>query len=281
MRPKNPDEVYIPIEKLLLPDTPKSLKIKTLRGKESRYFRILGWMEFAIANLYTEMPSLTDRDVKEALLSIGRDYAGIPAADELDLKDMLKWTLSMGLRDNPVTRHEFLLCLRYIADAIDVFRWADGNGYLETRAMLYGLLEKDWKGTNGGRMLDGKLAFERYPGGECSFIVPRSWGSADEMVFDALEMVESGDSKKVQKGFAMLESAVEMAPHHPLALSQLGFFLSENGYDEGARKHIEKVVEDGRKLFPKDFSPGKDTLPWGLPRTGPSSGACTGLDWRR
>ncbi len=277
---------FIPIEQLLLSDTPEIKKLETLRGKEENYAYILGPLEFTLAVFYTENPRIADKDIAKILKRLQSNYSG--SADESTLEGMLKMAASLSLQEIPVTTHEFLLCIDCILGSIENRSWIpDNRAYLRWIANFFGLLSQKEKRnfehlyseiqketgvekdlfTKG--KVKGKLKLEKAGKNSWSFGFPSSWSGVTTVVYDALELLQSQKQKDVQEGAAELRDSVEMAQCHPLALSQYGFFLCQNGDLEKGRKLIEDVVNDGRKLFPAGFTAGKDLLEWSCPENRP------------
>ena len=275
-------EEFVPIENLLLPDTEEVKELATLRGKEVQYEPILGPLEFSIALYYLENPKTTDQEIKKSLKKFQETRSGV-LEEENTLESCLKWAASMALQKTQFTNHEFLLAIQYIIDSIDNRSWVpDKRAYLNWIANFFRLFDKETKkqfdmfydmlskqvGTNknmltGGIAVGGKLKLKNAGENSWHFHLPSSWNDISTLVYDALELISSNNKKQVQEGMATLVAATEMTKDHPLALSELGFLLFQTGAKKEGLGLIEKVMADGRKLFPKKFELGKNFLEWG------------------
>jgi len=161
---------------LLLPDTDKiKKKLKTYEDLQIEdYSHILGPIEFSIASYYSENPAgLTDKKVfitlKSLLTDLNSEVASTSINDScsadcksdfdsqttrksktkvtkttaihLGLKNAINDITFRALKEGPITRHEFELCIRYILYTIDNRSWIPtGKGYLDWISNFFGFL---------------------------------------------------------------------------------------------------------------------------------------------
>lgn len=150
--------------------TENEKKPETLDELEiENYYHILYSIEFAIALHYVENPSITDKILLKELTSLVRRHSNGQSNVESNitkkakttnvananlksttmknhLATKLKQAAIGGLQEGPITREEFLLCIRYVMYCIDNRSWiSGGKGYLDWIANWFGLLEDEKK----------------------------------------------------------------------------------------------------------------------------------------
>ncbi len=114
----------------------------------------------------------------------------------------------------------------------------------------------------GNSNANGKTTLRHLSGNSWGFYYPLAWGDITEETYHALELMESETSRDRKTGINLLKDITNVIENHPLALSEYGFFLMDNGKKDEGLKLIQKVVENGKALFAENFSPGKDRLEW-------------------
>jgi hypothetical protein len=163
---------------LLLPNS-NNIKKKTKSYNDLQvedYSHILVPIEFSIASYYSEnQDDLTDKKVFITLASLLTDLNnGVTATSAIDscpadcksdpqttrksktkvtktmislgLKSTINNIALQALKESPVTRHEFELCIRYLLYAIDNRSWIPtGRGYLDWISNFFGFLKDEKK----------------------------------------------------------------------------------------------------------------------------------------
>lgn len=161
---------------LLLPDSDNiKKKLKTYADLQVEgYSHILGPIEFSIASYYSDnqdkltdnqvfttlMSLLTDLDNEKTVTIINSCFADCKTDPQtnrkskkaaktrisFELKNEISNTAIKALKENPVTRHEFELCIRYLLYAIDNRSWIPtGRGYLDWISNFFGFLKDEKK----------------------------------------------------------------------------------------------------------------------------------------
>lgn len=164
------------LEAFLLQDTDKTKKkMKTYQDLHVEdYYHIIGPIEFSIASYYSKKPTgLTDKKVfitlKSLLIDLNRKTASSSIDDSrstddesnsdfqpikksktkmtklatthLGLKSAINDVVLQVLKEHPITRYEFELCIKYILYVIDNRSWIPtGKGYLDWISNFFGLL---------------------------------------------------------------------------------------------------------------------------------------------
>lgn len=258
---------YIPIETLFSKETDEIKKISTFNKNEEKFARILGPIELSIVAYYIDNPDSTDKKIKAALKRLSRNISG--DYEENSVEDLVRTAACITLQEEPYTKHEFLLALKYIIDCINRRSYLNEKTvYLDDTVDFFGLpsvprmnSKKDFESIKSG--IKGSLKLDVADGNSWFFKYPPSWDKVTRIVYDALDMFDSSKEKDWDKGEKMLKIAFEIAPLHPLASYQYADFLYNTGKKDKAIKVVEDTITGCRKIFPKDFKAGKDLLEWG------------------
>lgn len=127
------------------PDTPGTMKIKTLRGKELEYADYVGTIEYSIAKyFYEDNRKIKDKDAISALKNIRENYDKNIAFFKLDLDREIIENFIEVIEEKPITHHEFKLAIDYILEVIDNRAWMeDEQAYLKWAAYIMGLFTEE------------------------------------------------------------------------------------------------------------------------------------------
>ncbi len=129
----------------LKPDTPETMKIKSLQGKEYEYSDYLGTIEYSIARYFYENDrKIKDKDAVSALKNIRKNYDKNISFFKRDLEKEILENLIELLEGEPITHHEFKLVIDYVLEVIDNRAWMeDEQAYLKWAAYVMGLFTEE------------------------------------------------------------------------------------------------------------------------------------------
>jgi hypothetical protein len=143
------EEDFIPIINFLLEDTEEAKKVTTLYQREEEYGEFLGLIEFFIANyFYFDNNKLKDKDVKRALRSLRNNLDSDLDSFKPLFERELVGVIFLGLKTfkRKITKHEFLLVLKYILWSIDNRKYLDHpQAYLNWICDFFHILDEDDK----------------------------------------------------------------------------------------------------------------------------------------
>ncbi|HWR25072.1 MAG TPA: hypothetical protein VN278_02450 [Methanosarcina sp.] len=122
----------------LKPDTPETMKIKSLQGKELEYADYLGTVEYSIAKyFYEDDRKIKDKDAVSALENLRKNYDKNISFFKLNLEKEIIENLIEILEENPITHQEFNLVIDYVLEVIDNRSWMeDEQAYLNWAAYI-------------------------------------------------------------------------------------------------------------------------------------------------
>jgi hypothetical protein len=127
------------------PDTPGTLKINSLQGKELEYADYVGTIEYSIAKYFYENDrKIKDTDAVTALENIRKNYDKNIFFFKLYLEEEIIKSLIEILEEKPITHHEFNLAIDYVREVIDNRAWMeDEQAYLKWAAYIMGLFTEE------------------------------------------------------------------------------------------------------------------------------------------
>jgi hypothetical protein len=129
------------LEKLLQPDTPEIMNIKTLHKKEKEYSAYILAFEYPIAYYYLEYDrKLNDREVVKLLRHIKKNIDVNFSCFDDPLEITILEALEEVLTHKSISKHELLLVIDYILWCIDNRSWMrDKQAYVKGLCYMFDL----------------------------------------------------------------------------------------------------------------------------------------------
>jgi len=123
-------------------------------------------------------------------------------------------------------------------------------------------------------MQDTAITIDISPDGVCSFEFPVEPDYFSESLYDAMELMTIGQYEDAEP---TLRDLTTTCPDHLDAIFHLALVMKHTGRSIEALALTEYAVNRGRSYLPKNFKPGKHTMPWGILDNRGYLRACHGL----
>ena len=136
---------YIPLKKLLIEETDKIRKIKSIHDElMEEYCYILFPIESTIAEYFLHNKEITDKEVKNTLKNFIDDPFKEFNSEEDPLENAIRFAASIGAQEKRISLHELKLAIKCIITSIENRDFLyDEQAYLRWICAFFGYLNKE------------------------------------------------------------------------------------------------------------------------------------------